>query len=315
LPTMLLPAVPLLLSTPLPTASLTALMPRPVGRVRCVVPALCAESGLDSYGAFDVALAKMKAAMAGGESAETAVSASLDGLDQMFIPTLASRIDAAPPASDELPQLLEIMSALRLQSESRFERARDQLQELLGAGEINKLDSQLCGLIRRDELDAGFLYVLYKNLEDAQASDDEPTIRLLSHLHTRVQEELEKRTEPALALLHKLTRTDNQPLRGRILRHHLTPQTSIQLPDGTDMPLNEPAPPQVAPDAFARAVEEAITKVLAMPLDRSLTESTVEEVRQVAKEARAVVQEAYSPQELDSFTEALTPIFNRARGQ
>ena len=35
------------------------------------------------------------------------------------------------------------MDALQARSQARFERARDQLQTLLGAGEINKLDAQL----------------------------------------------------------------------------------------------------------------------------------------------------------------------------
>eukprot|EP00965_Chrysotila_dentata_P193274 6175660-Pleurochrysis_carterae.AAC.5 len=35
--------------------------------------------------------------------------------------------------------------------------------------------------------DAGFLYVLFKNMEDCQKSGDEATLRVLSHLHTRVQ--------------------------------------------------------------------------------------------------------------------------------
>ena len=64
--------------------------------------------------------------------------------------------------------------------------------------------------------------------------------------------------------------------------------------------------------AFANAVEESLTKVLAMPLDRELVLSTVEEVRQVAKEARAVIEETYPTEVLDSFSEALTPIFSRA---
>lgn len=283
-------------------------MPRPSFGMRCMFPRLCAQP--EAY-PFDAALAALMAQMANGNSAEEAVDASLESLDEMFIPTLASRIEAAPPDSDELPQLLELMDALRMQSTERFERARDQLQQLLAAGEINKLDSQLCGLIRRDELDAGFLYVLFKNMDDAKAGNDEPTVRLLAHIHTRVQEELEKRSSPALALLHKLTRTSDAPLRGRILRHHLQPQTSIRLPDGTEMPLDEPKPAQVPPAAFASAVEDTVTKVLTMPLDRALISSTVEEIRQVAKEARAVVVEAYTTDELDSFTDALTPVFAR----
>jgi len=80
------------------------------------------------------------------------------------------------------------------------------------------------------------------------------------------------------------------------------------------MPLDSPAPALVPPSEFARAVDGALSKVLFMALDRSAVASTVEEVRTVAKEARAVVEEAYSPEELDAFTAKLTPVFERARG-
>jgi len=79
------------------------------------------------------------------------------------------------------------------------------------------------------------------------------------------------------------------------------------------MPLDVPAPALVPPSEFAAAVDSALVKVLSMPIDRSAIASTVEEVRTVAKEARAVVEEAYSAEELDAFTEKLTPVFERAR--
>eukprot|EP00967_Tisochrysis_lutea_P027061 scaffold31310_cov32-Tisochrysis_lutea.AAC.2 len=79
------------------------------------------------------------------------------------------------------------------------------------------------------------------------------------------------------------------------------------------MPLDTPAPALVPPTEFAQAVYGALDKVLAMPIDRSAIASTVEEVRTVAKEARAVIEESYSTEDLDAFTNTLTPIFERAR--
>lgn len=75
------------------------------------------------------------------------------------------------------------------------------------------------------------------------------------------------------------------------------------------MPLSQPTPAQVAPLAFAGAVEETLDKVLALPVERDAIASTVETIRLVAKEARAVVEESYTAEELDEFTEALTPVF------
>lgn len=262
--------------------------------------------------AFDIALKEIVEASA-KDGLDSALDAILDSLDDMFIPTLASRIEARSANGDSaesLEPLTSLLAALQERSQKRFERARDQLQTLLGAGEINKLDAQLCGLIKRDELDAGFFYVLYKNMEDAK--DDEGTVRMLTHILTRTEEELEKKTEPALGLLHKLTRTDDASIRGNILRNALVPQTSTRLPDGREVALDPPAPAQVAPLAFAGAVEGALDKVMQLPLEREAIASTVEEIRQVAKEARAVVEESYDAKALDEFTVALTPAFGRA---
>jgi len=286
------------------------LQPGPAAHSRLAVrhnaPTLCAVVS------FDEALAGMQRDLTELGSAEAAVDTWLSQLDEMFIPTLANKLEATPADSDELAGLLAIMGVLQQRSVERFERARDQLETLLTAGEINKLDSQLCGLIRRDELDAGFLYVLFKNMEAAEASGDEEKLRLLSHLHTRTQEELEKKSAPGLGLLHKLTRTPDAGLRDRIIRHHMSPQTEVLLPDGQKLPLAEPKAAMVDPLDFAGAVEDALNKVLAMPLERQLVMSTVEEIRTVAKEARAVVESEYPAEVLDSFTEALTPAFSRA---
>ena len=157
-------------------------------------------------------------------------------------------------------------------------------------------------------------YVLFRNIEQAQADGDEKLASVLVHLHTRLQEELESRTEPALALLHKLTRTDDAPLRGRILRHFLLPQKAIKLPDGSEMPMKpgaKAATSTVSPDEFSAAVVDTLGKIEQLPVDRAMLVDTAEGIRQVAKEARGVIADGYSEAELDAFSEALQPAFTR----
>lgn len=244
---------------------------------------------------------------------EPALDSWLGRLDDVFIPTLAGRVEAsAASGAAELPQLTALFEALQLRTSSRFERAREQLQTLLAAGEINDMNAQLIRLVKKDEIDAGFVYVLLRNIEDAEKKGEEPMVRLLSHLHTVTQEELEKRTAPALGLLHKLTRLDDAGIRGRVLRDNLSPKTSLPLPDGSEMPLAKPTAAKVTPLAFAGAVQETLDKVLSLPVDREMVTSTVESIRLVAKEARVVVEESYDQDDLDAFTDALTPVFQRA---
>jgi hypothetical protein len=260
---------------------------------------------------FDTALAGVLS-----DSEATTMDAALDSwlprLDETFLPMLAERIEAAPADAAELPQWRALMEALQERSQAGYERARDQLQELLGAGEIHKMDARLAALVKRDEVDAGLFYVLMRNLQDAQASGDEGGARLLWHIHTRLQEELEKRTEPALALLHKLTRTADASIRANILRDKIVPKTETLLPDGSTLPLAKPSPAIVKPLELASAIEGALEKVLRLPVDRSAIEDACEEIRQVAKEARGLIATEYDQQTLDEFSEALTPAFAAA---
>lgn len=245
-------------------------------------------------------------------SMEKAVDSWLERLDDTFIPELGARISDTDPSAADLPKMNELMASLQDRSEQRFTRARDQLQKLLTAGEINKMDSQLAGLVRKNEIDAGFFYVLLRNLEDAERDGDEGGARLMSHIHTRLQELLEGEAEPALALLHKLTRLDQPSIRFNLLRANLVPQTEAPLPGGGVLPLATPAPASVEPMDLAAAIEGALDKVFALTVDPAAKEATAQEIRTVAIEARTVVEEAYDAEMLEAFSNALTPAFSRA---
>mmetsp|Transcript_4990 Transcript_4990/g.14524 ORF Transcript_4990/g.14524 Transcript_4990/m.14524 type:complete len:328 (+) Transcript_4990:24-1007(+) len=284
---------------------------------RAAPPLLCDAPAAEKLD-FDDALAGILSAAEAAGSLEPVLDEWLEQVDETFVPTLASKLEAVQTASkpdtDEVAKLSALLSAVERRSHERFTLAREQLQDLLGAGEINKLDAKLCKMINDGKLDAGFLYVLQQNVEAAREEDDDSLLKLLTHIHTRTEEELEKRTPPGLALLHKLTRTGDGALRGRILRHYLAPQGSVRLPDGTAMPLDTPGPALVPPGDLAEAIEGAVSKVLSLPIDRAAIDSTVEQVRTVAKEARTVVEEAYPQEQLDEFTDRLTPVFTAAKG-
>jgi len=270
---------------------------------------------------FDDTLKGLLGKAAAGGSMEAAVDSYLDRLDDTFIPELYARIEAAQASDPEelermgapsASQLVDAMNVLQSRSEDEYVRARDQLQTLLGAGEINQMDAQLKKMVRDNEVDAGFFYVLLRNIEDATAAGDEGGVRLLTHIHTRVQEEVEGKAEPALALLHKLTRLEQPSIRDNVLRDSLVPKTSVPIPGGGEMPLDNPVPAKVDPMDLARVIEATIDKVIAMPLDRAAIEQTAEDIRIVAKQAHQVVADSYDAQTLTAFQDALTPAFARS---
>lgn len=289
----------------------------PLVRPAALPRAACARCAVTASADFDEALSGMLKQAEESGSFESAVESWIDRLDESFIPMLAGRVEAADMSEEGLPSAdapreKELLQALALRSEKGFDAGRDLLTELLGAGEINKMDAILIKAVKSDRADAGFLYVLFRNIEQAQADGDEKLASVLVHLHTRLQEELESRTEPALALLHKLTRLDQPSVRDNVLRDCLVAQTSVPLPGGGEVALNPAVPAKVDPMDFARAIEGALDKVLALPLDRAAIEQTAEEIRTVAKEARQVVADSYERPTLEAFQDALTPAFARS---
>lgn len=205
-----------------------------------------------------------------------------------------------------------VLTAVEAARHSRMETAKGKIESLLEAGEINKLDKQLVKMVQGGEVDPAFILVLNGNIEAAKADEGSGKLSILTHISTRVQEELEKKQDPGVGVLHKLMRTEDAALRGRILRHYLCPQTTVGLPDGSSITLDAPKDALVPPLDFSAAVDGLVKQLRGMDIDGELVVGLIEQVRQLAKEARGVVAESYPEPLLDEFTEALTPTFQGA---
>ena len=142
---------------------------------RAAPPLLCDAPAAEKLD-FDDALAGILSAAEAAGSLEPVLDEWLEQVDETFVPTLASKLEAVQTASkpdtDEVAKLSALLSAVERRSHERFTLAREQLQDLLGAGEINKLDAKLCKMINDGKLDAGFLYVLQQNVEAAREEAD-----------------------------------------------------------------------------------------------------------------------------------------------
>jgi len=241
--------------------------------------------------------------------------------------------------------------------QQRLELGRDTLRQLLEAGELRQLDARIGAAARAGHLDAAFFHVLAVNLKDAMendnsaeeetrssASDDgddtadkpePPTtsrLQILRHVYTRCQEEVEKTIAPGTALLNKLLRTEQAPIRANLYQHYLTTTGSTQqqpktitTPDGKTIELkpsgNGGKPTSLVPlDEFIAAIETAVLQIRnvesagAGGIDRESAAMMVESCRQIAKEARLVVGESYGrdSDELRQFEAGLQPVFRPA---
>mmetsp|Transcript_9329 Transcript_9329/g.12923 ORF Transcript_9329/g.12923 Transcript_9329/m.12923 type:complete len:323 (-) Transcript_9329:1197-2165(-) len=203
------------------------------------------------------------------------------------------------------------LTAVREESEKRMLRARDLLVTVLDAGELLEMDRRLTKLFRDGVIDTSFLVVLNMNaVAAAEASQKNPNdeaalqrSRVMEHLYTRAQEEWETRFVPmAEGVLHRLARTEQPVIRRNILEHYLAPKTHIDVPTKDPVPLDKPQPPLLPSAEFAQAIHLAVTRLRTLQnLDPAIIEASIESLRAIAKEARLVLIDSVTPEEVQQF--------------
>lgn len=271
---------------------------------------IAAQCGVHSASSSDSTLGVLLSAAKAQD--RSFVDSAFDGISHA---TMKQINDMAGEGNAEAAWLLKCMEDVM---EKRLEDGAEKLRRVLQAGEINKMDAELVKLVRGGEVDTGFNLVLASNIQHARASEDDTMLQLYTHLSTRVQEELEKQASPALGLLHRLLRTDDEELRARIIVDFMVPKQAVVLPSGEQVPLGKPVPPKVTPVEFAEVVRDTITAVASVDLGAGDTgvdpvADYVESCRQVAKVARVVIADNLDTSALDEFSELLGPVCAFAR--
>jgi hypothetical protein len=253
-------------------------------------------------------------------------------------------------------QMVCVGQALRNVLTKRLEHGKDLLQQMLTSGEIRKLDALIGKSAREGMLDTSFFQVLNANMMDASSStmtttsnidDDSATtsanninsntipdkLQILNHIQTRCHEELEKAVPPGTGLLNKLLRTTIPSIRDNQLRHYLGPRaTSITSPDGKVIDLHLPksgnsggggaGAPLVSHVEFGTAISDAITRIRLIDnsggTDKLVAQKLIEEVRQIAIEARRVLVSVTEGGEESTvvmeYSEMLGPVFRPPTG-
>ena len=243
--------------------------------------------------------------------------------------------------NDSRKEMRELSVALNSILDSRLTDARDLLAELLGAGEIRKLDALIGKAARSQRLDVAFFQVLNMNLADAakeeqsqaQSSSIDPSpekndedgastdgssnrYQILQHIYTRCQEEVEKTIPPGLALLNKLMRTEVDSIRVNQLNHYLCRQPSIiKTPDGKELELQGGGQILVPHNEFVQAIGNAVQQIRTLERAGGTTPAVaagmVESCRKIAKEARMIILDHFGQEseELKNFEEGLEPVF------
>jgi hypothetical protein len=246
-----------------------------------------------------------------------------------------------------LPMVRQVARAVQHVVEERRIQGAELLRQLLSAGEIRRLDSLIGRAGRNGALDPAFFQVLQVNLRDAyhrehveqqpQAEADDGSsatpgtaaasatrYQILSHIYTRCQEEVEKALPPGMALLNKLLRTPEAPIRSNLVVHYLLPpKQTITSPDGKTITLSgTPAAPLVSLDDLISAVTTFVAQVRVVEEQQqqqqegsstsSIDAATmVESARQLCKEVLMILAESHGPEsaQVRRLKEGLQPVF------
>jgi len=244
-------------------------------------------------------------------------------------------------------QMVAMGEALQNVLDVRLRGGRELLAELLNSGEIRKLDSLIGKSAKDGKLDMSFFSVLSMNMRDAKMNDGgdgedvslsptlaqgegqeevsgeegQPTtganrLQILQHIYTRCQEELEKTVSPGMGLLNKVLRTEISSIRANQLDHYLGPQkTTITSPDGKTIDLGGTGKPLVSHIEFVEALSNSVTQIRTLEAaggtDRLSAVNLVENIRQVAMEARMVLVESFGEGSdvVNEFQRDLQPVF------
>ncbi|CAE7780392.1 unnamed protein product [Symbiodinium microadriaticum] len=127
----------------------------------------------------------------------------------------------------------------------------------------------------------------------AQQQGDGDKLRVMMHISTVMQEELEKKASRVKAMLNKLLRIEDENIRNNILRDQLTPVEVAGAPDldgsggqlmAAQVPWERLAP---AIESLVKDVDRQMVAVLG-PDDNARYE-TMDRIREVAKQARLII--------------------------
>lgn len=225
------------------------------------------------------------------------------------------RMMVSNPDPEQAAGAKAVANALEGAIGRRMENAKKVLEDMINSSvnaERGDIDVRIRKCLKDQDSPLPLLMVLQLNIAQAQNDGDEDKLRAMLHVYTVMNEELEKKVSRVRALVNKLMRMEDANIRANLLRHHLTPMEVAPSSDPDGPPGLMAA--MVPPNRLAMGISELVQNV-----DRSLKAivgedeearfEMIERIRQVAKEARAIIGEVYSEGQMNTFSADLTPAF------
>ena len=217
------------------------------------------------------------------------------------------RMKVSDPEAPDHASAKRVGDAIQSAMTKRLTGAKDVLEDLLNKadGDVNL---QIRKMLKTVESPLPILMVLQLNIAEAQEKADGERLRVLMHISTVMQEELEKKASRVRGMLNKLLRIEDEQIRNNILRDQLTP---VKVAGGDSSLMAAMVPPERLAPAIASLVQEVDRQMVAVlgPDDEARYE-TMERIREVAKQARIIIGEIYGQGMMDTFSADLTPAFH-----
>ncbi|CAE7763585.1 unnamed protein product [Symbiodinium sp. KB8] len=232
--------------------------------------------------------------------------------------TLRAKVSDPQDADHAAAQ--RVGAAIQVAMEKRLASAKVVLEEMINNADGDAAQPQKYGptwvnvlirkTLRKVESPLPLLMVLQLNIAEAQQQGDGDKLRVMMHISTVMQEELEKKASRVKAMLNKLLRIEDENIRNNILRDQLTPVEVAGAPDldgsggqlmAAQVPWERLAP---AIESLVKDVDRQMVAVLG-PDDNARYE-TMDRIREVAKQARLIIGDVYGQGPMDQFSADLT---------
>ena len=125
------------------------------------------------------------------------------------------------PSEAEKQVLGKIRYEINSARKRKLKEADQMLRGVLSAGGIKEMEAKLRFHLKRSEIDMAFMVILQLNIEDAQQSNSEVAVQVMTHLRTKIQEFQDDMVSPPVRLMRLLMRTESSEMRQEMMRQKL----------------------------------------------------------------------------------------------
>ena len=212
---------------------------------------------------------------------QVAVETNYQRFDAHFLEYLSKYVRSSEP---QAAGAIKVLEAINMEMKRRMERAAQNLQQVLHAGDAAAISAKLRQVGGAGGIDEAFCLLLEANIQEASKANAAPEI--VNMLQTAKEQAAafvdEAFKDKELRLARQLLRTDDEEKRRQILFTVLSPKEKVYLPEGPD---EDQPRMEIDPRRFLQILRELIAQF------GNVDEKIVARCREISEQAEAVARE------------------------